>query len=209
MALLESVRRFPTRIHAFYEKQGSALREIRRNILNSYDLLTFDASWVRSDVETSCRKYRESDLDDVLNIESASFEYPWSRRDFEYCLTLDRCGVLIAERKGVIVGYLVYEARRKSIRLLSCAVAESERRSGVGSFLLRELAARFGATRSEIVCFVRERNVPAQLFLRRQGFRAQWIKRSFYSSAEEDAYQMTWRIDDDYYLADSENRQAG
>lgn len=168
--------------------------------MNNYDLLAFDSSFAAVDSSLSCREVSESDFDAVLDIESASFEFPWSRQDFEFCLDLEQCGALVAECNGKIVGYVVYEARRNSVRLLSCAVVESERRSGVGSFLLHQLADRLGKNRSQIVCIVRERNVTAQLFLRSLGFRAQWINRRFYSSAEEDAYRMTWRLDNSCLL---------
>lgn len=179
-------------------KSDGMTSRIGRIILKRYDLLSFDPYYAKFE-EISCRDARDSDVDAILAIESASFEFPWSRQDFDFCLTLDRCGALVAERGGRIVGYLVYETRRHSIRLLSCAVEESERRSGVGSALLYELMGRPGATRTEIACFVRERNVAAQLFLRKIGFCAQWVSRRFYSAAEEDAYRMSWKIDAEHH----------
>lgn len=176
--------------------------------MDNNDLLSFDASYSKSRMETSCRSVEESDLDEILEIERASFEFPWSRQDFEFCLRLNRCDAFVASRDGKIVGYLVYETRRSSVRLLSCAVLESARRSGIGAFLMRELASRMDESRSEVVCMVRERNVAAQLFLRSLGFRAQWINRKFYSSAEEDAYRMTWKVDDARSMDELE-RQAG
>lgn len=163
--------------------------------MNNHELLSFDPSYCRANSETIVRHFSHDDLGAILAIESDSFEFPWSSADLEFCLSLDRCGCLVAERDGDVVGYLIYERRNRTVRLLSCAVLDTERRSGVGSALLRELAEEFGASRSEIVSFVRERNVVAQVFLRSVGFRAQWINRRYYSSADEDAYRMTWRLD--------------
>lgn len=163
-------------------------------ILNHYDLLSFDSSYAQEEDELICRLADERDYEDVLNIEREAFEFPWSRREFEFLLNLERCGAIVALRGGRVVGYLVYELRKTSIRLLNCAVAKSERRSGVGVFLLEELADRLGTVRDEIICLVREKNVAAQLFLRHVGFRAQWIKRGYYAEAEEDAYRMSWRF---------------
>ena len=164
--------------------------------MNNHELLSFDPSYRRSSSPTIFRDFSPKDIDAVLAIESDSFEFPWSGKDFNFCLSLDRCGCLVAEREGDVVGYAVYERRDRTIRLLSCAVLDTERRSGVGSALLRELAERFGTSRSEIVGVVRERNVVAQVFLRSVGFRAKWINRKYYSSADEDAYRMTWSIAD-------------
>ena len=167
----------------------------RRTALNNHELLSFDPSYCRANSETVVRHFSHDDLDAILSIESDSFEFPWSSKDLEFCLSLDRCDCLVAERDGDVVGYLIYERRNRTVLLLSCAVLDTERRSGVGSALLRELAEEIRSSRSEIVSVVRERNVVAQVFLRSVGFRAQWIKRQYYSSADEDAYRMTWRLD--------------
>ena len=172
----------------------------------AYDLLAFDASYT-TERERECRAARESDLDAMLAIERASFEYPWSRDDFEFCLNSERCEALVVEREGVIVGYEIFETRRESIRLLSCAIAEPERRHGHGSALLEQVISRLSGRRIEVVCVVRERNLPAQLFLRRLGFRSHWIARRFYSSSTEDAYRMTFRLDES--VSESSTRRAG
>ncbi len=167
--------------------------------MNNHDLLAFDPSYCRANSPTIIRNFTRDDVPAILAIERDTFEYPWTVQEFDFCMSLDRCGCLVAEREGDVVGYVVYERRNRTARLLSVAVLDTERRSGVGSALLRELAALVGASLSEIVGVVRERNVVAQVFLRSVGFRAKWIKRKYYSAADEDAYRMTWS------LADAEN----
>ena len=117
--------------------------------MNNHELLSFDPSYRRSSSPTIFRDFSPKDIDAVLAIESDSFEFPWSGKDFKFCLSLDRCGCLVAEREGDVVGYAVYERRDRTIRLLSCAVLDTERRSGVGSALLRELAANPASPRAE------------------------------------------------------------
>ena len=177
--------------------------------MNNHDLLAFDPSYCRANSPTIVRDYERDDLPAILSIEKDTFEYPWTVQDFEFCMSLDRCGCLVAERDGDVVGYLVYEKRNRTARLLTIAVLDSERRSGVGSALLRELAALVGSSRSEIVVVVRERNVVAQVFLRSVGFRAKWIKRQYYTSADDDAYRMTWSLADRESYDPVVSRRAG
>ncbi|MBP3557473.1 MAG: GNAT family N-acetyltransferase [Thermoguttaceae bacterium] len=138
-----------------------------------------------------CRR----DFGALLALERAAFEFPWTRDEFEYCLRTRNFGGLVVERNGEPLGYLCFEARKRSFRLLSCAVAESERRQGLGTLLARALIDRLDERRSKIVCVVRERNLAAQLFLRRLGFRAVWVARDYYFKTNEDAYRMTYRAD--------------
>ncbi len=138
-----------------------------------------------------CRR----DFGALLALERAAFEFPWTRDEFEYCLRTRNFGGLVVERDGEPLGYLCFEARKRSFRLLSCAIAESERGRGLGTLLIRALIERLDARRSKIVCVVRERNLTAQLFLRSLGFRAVWVARGYYFKTNEDAYRMTYRAD--------------
>lgn len=138
-----------------------------------------------------CRR----DFGALLALERASFEFPWTRDEFEYCVRTRNFGGLVVERDGEPAGYLCFETRNRSIRLLSVAVAEAERRRGVGTLLVQALIERLDARRSKIVCVVRERNLAAQLFLRGLGFRAVWVARDYYFKTNEDAYRMTYRAD--------------
>ncbi|MBQ9371734.1 MAG: GNAT family N-acetyltransferase [Thermoguttaceae bacterium] len=174
----------------------------------AYDLLAFDAAYC-SEYERQFRPACDADVDAMLAIERESFEFPWSREEFEFCLHSNRCDAIVVERDGAILGYVAYELRRDSIRLLSCAIAEPERRRGLGSALVERLISRLGGRRSEIACLVRERNLPAQLFLRRLGFRSHWVARRFYTSAPEDAYRMTYQLDDAVALPSPDVRRAG
>ena len=138
-----------------------------------------------------CRR----DFGALLALERAAFEFPWTRDEFEYCLRTRHFGGLVVERDGEPLGYLCFEARKRSFRLLSCAVAASARRQGVGTLLVRALIERLNERRSKIGCVVRERNLAAQLFLRNLGFRAVWVARGYYFKTNEDAYRMTYCAD--------------
>lgn len=137
-----------------------------------------------------CRR----DFGALLALEREAFEFPWTRDEFERCVRTRNFGGIVVERDGEPIGYLCFEVRRRSIRALSCAVAEAERRRGIGTLLTRALIGRLDERRSELVCVVRERNLTAQLFLRSLGFRAVAVRRGYYLRTNEDAYRMTYRV---------------
>ena len=160
-------------------------------------------------VDSSQLKYRvvsKNDLDEVMRIESQAFEYPWSRDEFEYCLKVSECEGIVVEQGDAIVGYLFYEVRNGFYRLLSFAVDERKRRKGVGSFMLGVLADKLDAERVEISCFVREKNVQAQLFLRSLGYQTVWAVKGFYRETYEDARRMTFRRNERAAVADFARR---
>ncbi|MBQ3822115.1 MAG: GNAT family N-acetyltransferase [Thermoguttaceae bacterium] len=133
-----------------------------------------------------------ADVDALCEIERRAFEYPWSRREFEFCVEAPRyTGVIVAEGSEPL-GYAFYEKRARSYRLLSCAVVESRRREGLGTRLLAAVADALDEGRPEISCVVREGNVPAQLFLRNFGFRALWTVKGYYRATREEAYRMSY-----------------
>lgn len=142
------------------------------------------------------REVAVADLDVVAKIEEQSFDYPWTRREFTYCLQDSHCRSLLIEEEGRTIGYLFYEARNSAFRLLSCAVAPTERRRGAGSKLIETLIGRLEGEQNEIFCVVRETNVQAQMFLRRLGFRATWILHDFYGETKEDAYRMSFQTEE-------------
>jgi ribosomal-protein-alanine N-acetyltransferase len=131
------------------------------------------------------------DLPEVLAIERASFEFPWSEREFTQCLSRPNCVGMVAQYEEQIVGYMIYELGKSKIHLLNLAVAPSLRRRGIGSQMVAKLISKLNPERrNKISLEVRETNLPAQLFFRANGFRAVSILHNFYEDSPEDAYLM-------------------
>ena len=134
------------------------------------------------------------DLPAVLEIEDASFEFPWGVNDFLGVLRERNCIGLIAEDRNKVIGYAVYEIHRCRLQLLSFAVAPEHRRRGAGTMLLKRLTGRLSAKRrNRITCEVRETNLTALNFLKSQGWKAYDVLRGFYRDSDEDAYAMRFR----------------
>ena len=143
------------------------------------------------------------DMPEVLAIEAASFEYAWTEEDFLCCLRQRNCIGMVAEHRGRIVGYMIYELCHKRLRLLNFAVAAEARRQRVGMQLIRRLTEKLSQQRRhEIMLEVRETNLPAQLFFQRMGFKALGVLHDRYEDTTEDAYLMR------YLLPECEAAQA-
>lgn len=139
------------------------------------------------------------DLPEVLAIEQASFEFPWTRDDFVRDLRQRDCighvaelevrGLATSHQFGPIVGFMVYKLHRNRIQILNFAVHPGHRRCGIGTALVRRLAGKLHPERRRrIELEVRERNLPAQQFFRQMGFKALSVLKDFYRDTDEDAY---------------------
>jgi ribosomal-protein-alanine N-acetyltransferase len=153
------------------------------------------------------------DMSDVLQIESDAFEFSWSEEEFIRCLRQRNCIGMVAEINDKIVGYMIYELHKNRLHILNFAVAAEYRRRGVGARMTSKLIGKLSAQRrTRILLEVRETNLAAQLFFRKQGFRAVSVLRDFYEDTTEDAYVMQYRYRaDDVAQADDDQitRLAG
>lgn len=131
------------------------------------------------------------DMPEVLAIEEEAFEFPWSEEDFTRCLRQRNCIGMVAEMAESVVAFMIYELHRSRLHVLNFAVLRSHRRLGIGSQMLRKLVGKLSPERrNRILLEVRERNLPAQLFFRSNGFLAISVLKDFYQDSTEDAYQM-------------------
>jgi len=148
----------------------------------------------RQDVRIHIRWMIRRDMPEVLEIERASFEFPWLEEDFIRCLRQRNCIGMVAEHDDRVVGFMIYELHKTRIHVLNFAVAPEFRHQGVGSQMVGKLIAKLSSQRrTRIVLEVRETNLAAQLFFRENGFRAVSVLRAYYDDTPEDAYLMQYR----------------
>ncbi len=134
------------------------------------------------------------DMAEVIAIESESFEFPWSEDDFVRCLRQRNCIGMVAELDDQVVGFMIYELHKNRLHILNFAVADRQRRLGIGSQMVAKLAGKLSEQRrNRILLEVRETNLQAQLFFRENGFRAVSVLHEFYEDTPEDAYLMQFR----------------
>jgi len=135
------------------------------------------------------------DMSEVLRAEEQSFEYAWTEEDFLRCLRQRNCIGMVAEHNDRIVGFMIYELHKNRLHVLNFAVAPGHRRSGIGAQMVSKLIGKLSShRRSKITLAVRERNLAAQVFFRRQDFKATRVLRNYYEDSGEDAFQMEFRV---------------
>ena len=141
-------------------------------------------------------RMQESDLADVMAIESAIYSHPWTRGNFGDSL---RAGYQCwTWRLGnELLGYFVLLVAAGEAHLLNLSVAAVRQRSGHGSELLREamqLAHDRGAQR--IFLEVRPSNLAAKALYSRFGFREVSVRSGYYPAhgGREDALVLTLEL---------------
>ena len=137
------------------------------------------------------------DMPEVMAIEGAGHEFPWSEEEFLRVLRQRNCIGMVAEHGEQVVGFMIYELHKAKLHVLNFAVHAEHRRSGVGAQMIAKLVGKLSAhRRTRIVLHVRETNLGAQLFYKIQGFRAVEVVREFYEDTGEDAYLMQYAHDE-------------
>jgi ribosomal-protein-alanine N-acetyltransferase len=107
------------------------------------------------------------------------------------------CIGMVAEYGERIVGFMIYELHRNKIHVLDFATHADFRRTGVGRQMVAKLVGKLSSQRrNRIALYIRETNLPAQLFYRVMGFRATEVVREHYPDTGEDAYTMQYHLDD-------------
>jgi [ribosomal protein S18]-alanine N-acetyltransferase len=138
------------------------------------------------------------DMPEVLETEQQSFEFPWSEEDFLRCLRQRNCIGMVAEHGEKVVGFMIYELHKAKLHILNFAVHSTWRRQGVGAQMVAKLISKLSShRRTRITLEVRETNLAAQLFFRKQDFRALKVLRAYYEDSGEDAFLMQYHFGND------------
>ena len=143
------------------------------------------------------RALGESDLDRVMEIETAAYPWPWTRGIFSDCLRVGyECWGLFSESR--LVGYTILTHAAGECHLLNLCVAPEWQRRGLGSILL-EHGKRIAAARGCGMMFLEVRpSNPAGLALyRKNGFEVIGHRPDYYSAGDgrEDALVMQLHLD--------------
>lgn len=135
------------------------------------------------------------DMQEVLRIESSSFEYPWTDEDFLCCLRQRNCIGMVAEHDYKVVGFMIYELCRGKLNILNFAVHPDFRRRGVGAGMVERLRDKLHQQRrTQLLLELRESNLDGQMFFRSQGFKAVSVLREHYTDTNEDCYVMQFKL---------------
>lgn len=147
------------------------------------------------DINVHIRWMIRRDMTEVLDIEQASFEFPWLEEDFLRCLRQRNCIGMVAEYDERVVGFMVYELHKDQLHVLNFSVRPDVRRRGIGQQMVNKLVGKLSRKgRNRIVLEIRETNLAAQMFFKNLSFKAVSVLRDYYDDTVEDAYVMQYRF---------------
>ncbi len=147
----------------------------------------------RSQARVHIRWMIRRDMPEVLGIEHASYEHPWSEEEFLRVLRQRNCIGMVAELGERVVGFMIYELHKSKLQIVNFAVSRDCRRIGVGHQMVAKLVGKLSShRRTRITLTVRETNLIAQLFFRAEDFKATEVLRGYYEDTDDDGYLMTY-----------------
>lgn len=163
------------------------------------------------DQELTAAPMAVRDLDQVLDIERASFPTPWTRAAFCYEIEQNKVARCTAMRaRGSVVGYLCFWEIGHEIHITNLAVHPEWRRLGVARRLLAAALAE-GVARGVTLAFleVRPSNTRALALYESLGFQVIGRRNGYYFDTGEDALVMEARLGGDATPAVAGNQSAG
>jgi ribosomal-protein-alanine N-acetyltransferase len=142
------------------------------------------------------RFMREEDIDQVLEIEHASFTTPWSREAFYNELNMNKFAVyIVLEIDKKVVGYCGVWVVIDEAHVTNIAILPEYRGRKLGEALMQNLfdvAKMMGA--KSMTLEVRVTNYVAQSLYRKFGFQKGGLRKNYYTDNQEDALVMWVRL---------------
>jgi [ribosomal protein S18]-alanine N-acetyltransferase len=138
-------------------------------------------------------------LDAVLAIESAAYEFPWSRGNFIDSLAAGYWAQWLIGASSQLLGYVVAMYGVHEMHLLNLTVAPAHQHAGHARFMLDALVGQAAQQRAEALWLeVRVSNLRGRALYRRYGFGEIGVRKGYYPAAQgrrEDAVVMSLPID--------------
>lgn len=142
--------------------------------------------------ETTIRRMKTEDIEQVYQIETATFAMPWSRTSFEQELNTNPCArYLVAQKDGRIIGYAGAWLVIDEGHVTNIAVDQAYRGQGIGRLLttsLMQYAANLGI--AYLTLEVRASNLIAQNLYKSLGFIKVSVRKKYYEDNGEDGWLM-------------------
>jgi ribosomal protein S18 acetylase RimI-like enzyme len=144
-----------------------------------------------------------SDIPKILK----HFSFTWDKVDLNDVFCTKNCVVAVAD--DMIVGFMSYGSySRRRIEIFDFFVMPDARRARVGTALLEFLKTiLMHGDQDRIVIRVRETDLPLQLFLKYNSFRAVKVDRGYFVNPSEDAYYFHYRLKTNSFYERSDPKQ--
>ncbi len=122
----------------------------------------------------------QADVPAVMEVELASYEFPWTTGIFRDCIK-GGYSALVCEIDGRIIGYGMTSAGAGEAHLLNLCVLSEYRHRGLGSSLLEQLLAKVTLQGARLIYLeVRASNLAAIDLYVRRGFKEVGLRRGYY-----------------------------
>jgi ribosomal-protein-alanine N-acetyltransferase len=142
-----------------------------------------------SDAFPSLRDLREADLDVVMAIERAAYEFPWTEGIMRDCLKFGYVCKVYESRAGIL-GYGILSIAASECHFLNICIAPAWQQNGHGARLVAQLLqiARQARARSALL-EVRVSNIAAFKLYHKMGFNEIGRRKNYYPAhrGREDA----------------------
>jgi ribosomal-protein-alanine N-acetyltransferase len=159
---------------------------------------------VARDLPPIIRTMHQSDVGAVSEIESITYDFPWSAGIFRDCLLAGYTNLAL-DHDGEIVGYAIMSVAAGEAHLLNICVVDHLRRQGVGNRLLQHMMQLSRAASAErIYLEVRPSNKAAFRLYDAAGFEVIGIRENYYKAhnGKENAVVLMHKFADDSNAAD-------
>jgi [ribosomal protein S18]-alanine N-acetyltransferase len=151
--------------------------------------------------EPQLRVMQYGDLDRVLAVERAAYDFPWTRGNFVDSLAAGYLAEMLVHDRLGLVGYCVAMAGVDEMHLLNLTVAPAQQRRGHARSLLDLLEQRCRERcLATLWLEVRASNLRARDIYARRGFAEVGLRRGYYpagKSLREDAIVMSLALGGD------------
>jgi ribosomal-protein-alanine N-acetyltransferase len=138
------------------------------------------------------RQYEPRDFAALYRLDQACFPagIAYSKATLRYFLEQAGAECLIAEDGGKIAGFILAECNGALAHIITLDVAESARRQGLGSALLRQAEANLALSGARTVLLeTAVTNEPGIAFWKKHGYRIEAVLKRYYPG-KLDAYAM-------------------
>jgi len=86
----------------------------------------------------------------------------------------------VMEIDDKIIGYIIYKVRPRDFEILDLAIIEEYKRHGFATEFMSHLSSRLKSPRINILCRVRDSNLPMHMMLKKNDFKAVMLVRGLY-----------------------------
>ena len=145
-----------------------------------------------SSLAVTVTEMKESDLEEVLEIEKKSFADPWSRRLFKETLSFPHSfNFVLRGATGTLLGYVNFYLIAEEAHMLNLAMHPDYRKKGLASKLLDHVIQLLkGRNAAHFFLEVRESNQDAIDLYTKFGFEMIGRRKRYYTKTNEDALVM-------------------